>query len=94
MITKERQPKCTDLAMLIERGEARSNGEAPHASDYPVVVHLACVYHDQRRKGGPHYEIMWEKDLSLPNILKQAWDRRPPNGDLGLVWHPSFHFIW
>lgn len=37
------------------------------------------------RRSKQQYEIMWERDPALPEIIHNAWNKAGPKGDLGEI---------
>jgi hypothetical protein len=58
---------------------------ASSCSDHcPLVVQLVPV-EVQQRSSIPRYEIMCERNPSLPQVVAQSWEKFKPQGDLGSV---------
>ena len=62
------------------------------------VVHLATCCSDhchiilelvpadgQRQRGAQRYEITWERDPTLQEVIASTWERNTPTGNLGAV---------
>lgn len=59
---------------------------ATSCSDHsPLLINLEGVQEQWRRVSIPRYEIMWERDLMLPNVIAGAWEKHRPASNLGSV---------
>lgn len=50
----------------------------------PLLIHLV-VEGKCKWQSSPTYEIMWERDPTLPEVIALAWSRKRPSGHLALV---------
>ena len=61
---------------------------ASSCSDHcPVVLEMVPMDIDRKRRGASRYEIMWERDPSLPGVIANSWAKHRPHGNLGSVAH-------
>lgn len=59
---------------------------ATSCSDHsPLLVQLECVQDKRRRATTMRYEIIWERDLTLPDMISGSWNKHRPTGNLGSV---------
>jgi hypothetical protein len=77
---------CADEAWKELFPYARVVHLASSRSDHlPVVMQPTPEVNDQRCRVCPRYEIMWERDPSLPDVVAHAWASKRHDGDLGTV---------
>jgi hypothetical protein len=58
---------------------------SPCSDHCPVLVKLAREISPRPAKKCKRYEIMWERDHALPEIIADAWQEQGPKVDLGDV---------
>lgn len=58
---------------------------ASSCSDHcPVLIRMSQV-DAQRTRPSPRYEIMWERHPTLASFVKDTWENKRPDGNLGSV---------
>ena len=51
----------------------------------PLLIHLEGLQDQQRRPTSLRYEIMWERDTGLPQVIADAWNKHKTTGGMGSV---------
>lgn len=55
----------------------------PCSDHCPLLVKLACEPTTEHARKCKRYEIMWEREHALPEIISNAWLDAGPKSDLG-----------
>lgn len=58
---------------------------SPCSDHCPVLVQLEGVQEHRRKAHSLRYEIMWERDQALPEVIANAWAKNKPSRSLGSV---------
>jgi hypothetical protein len=67
-------------------GEAAVEHIASLVSDHtPILVRLLQEHRVPARQPRRHYEVWWEREAELPELIAQAWQEAGPKGDLSSV---------
>jgi hypothetical protein len=67
-------------------GEAAVEHIASLVSDHtPILVRLLQEHRVPARQPRRHYEVWWEREAELPELIAQAWQEAGPKGDLRSV---------
>ncbi|KAK1610764.1 hypothetical protein QYE76_034437 [Lolium multiflorum] len=51
----------------------------------PILVRLLQEHRVPARQPRRHYEVWWEREVELPELIAQAWQEAGPKGDLSSV---------
>lgn len=57
----------------------------PCSNHVPVVIRGAADIYDAGGSWCRQYEVLWERDTTLPKVIKVAWDSFGTLGNLGKV---------
>jgi hypothetical protein len=58
---------------------------SPCSDHVPLLLQLVCEAKDQRPKKCRQYEIFWEREHALPEVIASAWHEAGSKSDLGEI---------